>query len=238
MLVKNRLPWGKVIKCICCSWLILKKMSRIIYKRSFLEPDGWSWHQMMYSRCPQPNTRYCRNRVRNNSPTPSHVSEGFLRNVVLDCMIGIWSYFQCLAKRVFKPRNQQWQKWVTINVGRSFVGWLTFKITKMLGDNGKKHGRKPETHWGKVFQPEVSSFSIRWRLFQSPREWKQENPGVKCFLNVPQRSVMLVIRNTALWACSESTHRCWTTEAFCEKKFSPGVMENLKGCLKKEVWKW
>lgn len=158
-----------------------------------------------------------------------------------DCMIGIWSYFQSWAQRVFKPRNRQRQKRDGINVSRSFVGWLTFKISSLkcwetMEKNPVERWRN--IYWDKVSQPEISSSSIRWRLSQSPREWKQENPGVKCFLNVSQRSVMLVIRNTALWACSESTHRCWTTEAFCEMKFSSGVMENLKGCSKKEVWKW
>lgn len=65
-----------------------------------------------------------------------------------DCMFGIWSYFQSWAKRVFKPRNQQRQKWDRKYVSRSFVGWLTFKMSslKCWETMKEKPGRKLEKH--------------------------------------------------------------------------------------------
>lgn len=123
-------------------------MLRTIYKCSVLEADGESWHQMRYSRCLQPNNRYCPNHVRKNSPTPSRVSGLWEMSALL------WLYdwnlvlFWKLGPTCFQTRNQQRQKWDRINVSRSFVGWVTFKISslKRWETMEEKHGRKPEKH--------------------------------------------------------------------------------------------
>lgn len=147
MLVKNRLLWGKVIKCICCRWLILKKCRIYYIKAAFWKLMGEADIRWGTAGVCNPITDIVTSMLERIPPHRVVFQVCEKCRPYYDCMIGIWSYFQSWAQRVFKPRNQQRQKWDRINVSRSFAGWLTFKISSLkCWDNGEKHGRKLEKH--------------------------------------------------------------------------------------------